>query len=186
MDTLFLSVLLGLFHGLDPGKGWLFGVYTYLYTKSRARAASAIVAAWTGHSIAVLATAVGALALLREASAAASMALALIMVAIGLAAFFKHFNWLRPWSGARDVLAFSALAGAAHGAGLPLAYLCGASPLAILLAHIYATLAAMSASAAAFSKALAHLKRWWINYDALWGAVLIATGVAQLAWRILL
>lgn len=181
MDTLFLSVLLGLFHGLDPGKGWLFGVYTYLYTKSRARAATVLVAAWTGHSLAVIATAAGALALMREAS----VALALIMLALGLAAFFKHFNWLRPWSGARDVLIFSALAGAAHGAGLPLAYLCGASPLAVLLAHMYATLAAMSLSAVAFSKALAHLKKWWINYDALWGAVLIATGTAQLSWKIL-
>jgi hypothetical protein len=117
-------ILLGAFHGLNPGMGWLFAVALGLQEQRRAAVLRAFGPIALGHAASIAAV-VGVVGFAR-----AWLTLDLLKV-IGASALltFGLSKWLRPlshprWVGmrvhGRDLAAWSFLMATAHGAGLML------------------------------------------------------------------
>ena len=117
--------LLGAFHGLNPGMGWLFAVALGLQERRLRAVTAALGPIALGHALAIgiAAVAVGALGLVVPQR----MLLALGgIVLLGFAAYkvatrFRHPRWVGMRVGARDLVLWSFLMASAHGAGLMLA-----------------------------------------------------------------
>jgi hypothetical protein len=116
--------LLGAYHGLNPGMGWLFAVALGLQERSRAAVIRAFGPIALGH-----AASVGAIVALVAAAQAALDATMLRFVAAGALLIFGLYKLLAPlshprWVGmrvnARDLATWSFLMASAHGAGLML------------------------------------------------------------------
>jgi hypothetical protein len=116
--------LLGAFHGVNPGMGWLFAVALGLQEQSRAAVLRAFGPIALGHaaSVAVVVFLVGALQFwiapegLRVLGAAALVLFGLYK----LLAPLSHPRWVGMRVGARDLTVWSFLMATAHGAGLML------------------------------------------------------------------
>jgi hypothetical protein len=117
-------ILLGAFHGLNPGMGWLFAVALGLQEQRRATVLRAFGPITLGHA-ASIAVVVGAVGLARTRVTPG------ILEVIGASALlsFGLYKWLRPlshprWVGmrvhGRDLAIWSFLMATAHGAGLML------------------------------------------------------------------
>jgi hypothetical protein len=195
-STLFL---LGAYHGMNPGMGWLFAVARGMQ-EHRARAV-----AWSLPPIALgHALAIGVVVLIaRVAQAALPLAYIRIGVAatlVGLGVYklirSRHFRWGGMQVGFRDLTIWSFLMASAHGAGLmvlpvvlagPHAHHLAASQGAIsgALATLIHTLGYFSVTAAVallvYQKfGLAMLRRSWFNLDLIWAVALVVTGLVAL------
>ena len=206
--TLWLMLLLGAYHGLNPGMGWLFAVALGMQEQRGGAVARSLVPIAIGHALAI-----GSVVL-----AAAFLGMALPLVAIryfvaavlvGLGVFclvrHQHPRWVRMQVGFRDLTIWSFLMASAHGAGLMvLPVLLGSttveaqgrmvghnhisttpSPIAGMLAtgvHTMAYLAVTGLVAwVVYRKlGLALLRKAWFNFDLVWAAALVATGLFTL------
>ncbi len=116
---------LGVFHGLNPGMGWLFAVALALQRQRPSQLCTATGYIAVGHlaSVAVVLVAlalVGAFLPLRWVRIAAGA----ILLGFGLfrlALYYRHPRWVGMNVGGRDLIAWSFLMATAHGAGLMLA-----------------------------------------------------------------
>jgi hypothetical protein len=116
--------LLGAFHGLNPGMGWLFAVSLGLQERSRGAVLRAFGPIALGHaaSVAMVVGLVGAARVwidpqaLRLAGAAALVAFGAYKLAVPM----SHPRWVGMRVGPRDLAAWSFLMATAHGAGLML------------------------------------------------------------------
>jgi hypothetical protein len=116
--------LLGAYHGLNPGMGWLFAVSLGLQERSRAAVLRAFGPIALGHAASIAAV----VALVAAAQSLVTPALlqwtgALALVAFGLlklAGRAGHPRWVAMRVGARDLFTWSFLMATAHGAGLML------------------------------------------------------------------
>jgi hypothetical protein len=115
--------LLGAYHGINPGMGWLFAVALGLQKKSAAAVWQSLVPIAAGHFVAiglVVAAAVlaGAVLPLRYVKIAA----ACILLAFGLHRLIRksHPRWGGMQIGFRDLCIWSFLMASAHGAGFML------------------------------------------------------------------
>lgn len=116
--------LLGAYHGLNPGMGWLFAVALGLQERSRAAVVRAFGPIAVGHaaSVAVVVAVVGAsqtwlpAGVLRIAGASALVLFGLYK----LLAPMSHPRWVGMRVNARDLTTWSFLMSTAHGAGLML------------------------------------------------------------------
>ena len=116
---------LGMFHGLNPGMGWLFAVALALQRQRPAQLYTATGYIAIGHLVSVLVVLValalvGAFLPLRWVRIAAGA----ILLAFGLfrlALYYRHPGWVGMNVGGRDLIAWSFLMATAHGAGLMLA-----------------------------------------------------------------
>jgi hypothetical protein len=116
--------LLGAFHGLNPGMGWLFAVSLGLQERSRGAVLRAFGPIALGHaaSVALVVALVGLARLwidpevLRLAGAAALIAFGAYKLAVPL----SHPRWVGMRVGSRDLATWSFLMATAHGAGLML------------------------------------------------------------------
>jgi hypothetical protein len=199
--TLFL---LGAYHGINPGMGWLFAVARGMQER-RARAV-----AWSLPPIALgHALAIGVVVLIVQlAQVALPMRYIRIGVAVtlvGLGVFklirSRHFRWGGMQVGFRELTIWSFLMASAHGAGLMVLPVVLAGPLAGPHTHhhmaasqsaasgVWATLIhtlgyfTVTAAAAllVYQKfGLAMLRRSWFNLDLIWAVALVATGVVAL------
>jgi hypothetical protein len=116
--------LLGAYHGLNPGMGWLFAVALGLQEGSRAAVVRAFAPIALGHALSV------ALVVALVGTAQAFVSPTVLQIAgAGLLVLFGLYKLLRPLShprwvglrvGARDLAAWSFLMATAHGAGLML------------------------------------------------------------------
>lgn len=138
--------LLGVFHGLNPGMGWLFAVALGLQERRRAAVLRAFGPIVLGHTVSIAAV-VGAVGLARAWVTPG------ILEVIGASALltFGVYKWLRPlshprWVGmrvrGRDLAAWSFLMANAHGAGLMLVPIllrlpAGAAPQGDHAAHLH-------------------------------------------------
>jgi hypothetical protein len=205
---LWLMLLLGAYHGINPGMGWLFAVALGMQERKGSVVARALVPIALGHALAigsvVMAMAFLGLELPREAI---RYPVAAILFGLGIFSMARHYHprWVRMQVGFRDLTVWSFLMASAHGAGLMvLPVLLGsstpeaqgqmaahshisraASPLAGLLAtavHTTAYLAVMGLLAwVVYRKlGLAILRKTWLNFNLVWGAALTATGVFTL------
>jgi hypothetical protein len=116
--------LLGGFHGINPGMGWLFAVALGLQERSRAAVLRAFGPIALGHaaSVAVVVAMVGA-AQMWVAPDALRVLGASALVGFGLyklLAPMSHPRWVGMRVGARDLTVWSFLMATAHGAGLML------------------------------------------------------------------
>ena len=206
--ALWLMVLLGTYHGINPGMGWLFAVALGMQEQKGSTVARSLVPIALGHALAigvvVLAAVFVGMALPPEAI---RYPLAALLFGLGAYSLARHYHprWVRMKVGFRDLTVWSFLMASAHGAGLMVVPVllgsstveaadqmaghhhmsAGVSPLQALLAtavHTAAYLAATGLIAwVVYSRVgLAMLRKAWLNFDLVWAIALVATGVATL------
>jgi hypothetical protein len=206
--ALWLMLLLGAYHGINPGMGWLFAVALGMQQQKGSAVAKSLVPIAIGHALAIGAVVLTA-AFLGEALplAAIRYPLAAILVGLGIYCLVRHHHprWVRMQVGFRDLTLWSFLMASGHGAGLMVlpVLLAGntveaagkmagqnhmsavASPLAGLLATAvhtagYLAVTGLVAWVVYRKLGLALLRKAWFNLDLLWAAALVLTGLATL------
>jgi hypothetical protein len=205
--SLWLLLLLGAYHGINPGMGWLFAVALGMQEKRGSAVARALPPIALGHAlsigIVVVTAAFLGMALPQEAI---RHCVAALLFGLGVFSLVRHYHprWVRMRVGFRDLTLWSFLMATAHGAGLMLlpvllgsrtveasGHMAGhhhttaATPHAALLAtgvHTIAYLAVTGLIAwVVYSKiGLAILRRAWLNLDVVWAAALLVTSVVTL------
>ena len=206
--ALWLMLLLGAYHGINPGMGWLFAVALGMQERKGSAVAKALAPIALGHALSI-ASVVLAAALLGMALPLEEIryAVAALLFALGIFSLLRHYHprWVRMQVGFRDLTVWSFLMATAHGAGLMLLpvllgsrtveaadHMAGhhhpsaaASPLAALLATAVHTIAYLAVTGliawVVYSKfGLAILRKAWLNLDAVWAAALVVTSVVTL------
>ena len=203
--ALWLMLLLGAYHGINPGMGWLFAVALGMQEQKGSAVARALVPIALGHAlsigIVVLAAAFLSMALPREAI---RYPVAALLFGLGIFSLVRHHHprWVRMQVGFRDLTFWSFLMASAHGAGLMLLpvllgsrtveaadHLAGhhhtsaaASPLAAMLATTVHTIGYLAVTGliawVVYSKlGLAVLRKAWLNLNLVWAAALVVTSV---------
>jgi hypothetical protein len=117
-------VLLGAYHGVTPGMGWLFALSLGLQQRSRNAVLWALVPIALGHAIAIALTlAVVGLLEFKIPFATLKFVVAAILFTLGLYRVFRsqHPRGTGMRVGFRDLTVWSFLMASAHGAGLMLA-----------------------------------------------------------------
>jgi hypothetical protein len=198
--TLFL---LGAYHGINPGMGWLFAVARGMQ-EHRARAV-----AWSlppialGHALAIAAVLlIAQLAQVALPVTYIRIGVAVTLVGLGVYKLIRsrHFRWGGMQVGFRDLTIWSFLMASAHGAGLMVLPIVLAAPMSGPHAHhhmatqgpagglsatLIHTLGYFTVTAAAallvYQKfGLAMLRRSWFNLDLIWAIALVITGLVAL------
>jgi hypothetical protein len=198
-------LLLGAYHGVNPGMGWLFAVALGMQKKSAGAVWHALVPIAVGHFLAiglvvVAAVAAGAVLPLRYVKIAA----ACILLAFGLQRLIrkKHPRWGGMQIGFRDLCIWSFFMASAHGAGFmlfpillkmsalhsgdmgaPANYHHGSAfqgpytaPMALLVHTLgYLLVTGLIALVVYERVGLEILRKAWVNLDLIWAGVLILT-----------
>jgi hypothetical protein len=199
-------VLLGAYHGINPGMGWLFAVAIGLQERSRRSLLRSLLPIALGHalSIAVVVAIVGSVQTIAPPRALRTGG-ALALIAFGLFKFAKprlHPRWVGMRVRASELAVWSFLMATAHGAGLMLFPVLLAFPAdahahhthaaaaagsvardgAAVLVHTMAMLLAMGLVAlVVYEKlGLAILRRAWMNLDLVWAIAIVAAGLFTL------
>jgi hypothetical protein len=202
-------IILGAYHGLNPGMGWLFAVARGLQEQRRAAVWQSFLPIALGHE-----TAIGVIVIL---VAVAQFLIAPEALRIAGACVLFAFAGYRLWRktahprgfgmriGLRGLFGWSFLMSSAHGAGLMLvpillhfsptgggnqdmaliAYTTAFSPLegvAAATLHTVALLVVMGLIAVVVYERLgiAFLRRAWLNVDLIWTVTLLLAGVITL------
>jgi hypothetical protein len=198
----FTLFLLGAYHGINPGMGWLFAVARGMQEHRTRAVAWSLPPIALGHALAI-----GVVVLLAQL---AQVALPMLYIRIGVAVTLvglgvyklirsRHFRWGGMQVGFCDLTIWSFLMASAHGAGLMVLPVVLAGPHAHHVHHmaaspaatsgIWATLIhtlgyfAVTAAAAllVYQKfGLAMLRRSWFNLDLIWAIALVVTGCVAL------
>jgi hypothetical protein len=196
-STLFL---LGAYHGINPGMGWLFAVARGMQEHRTRAVAWSLPPIALGHALAI-----GVVVLIAEL---ARVALPMLYIRIGVAVTLvglgvyklirsRHFHWGGMQVGFRDLTIWSFLMASAHGAGLMVLPVVLAGPHAhhhmtgfqgaaggawATLIHTLGYLAVTATAALLVYRkfGLAMLRRSWFNLDLIWAVALVVTGVVAL------
>jgi hypothetical protein len=196
--------LLGAWHGINPGMGWLFAVSRGLQERRGSAVAAALPPIALGHALAI-ALALGVLAIGKASLPTGPLrwATAVILIGFGVTRLFKHRHprWVGMRVGFRDLTLWSFLMATAHGAGLMLLPLfvtdaanrsCHAQAglelsgpggyAGATLLHTAAMLlvAGVIALVVYYKLGLSLLRRAWFNLDWLWASALVISGTAAL------
>jgi hypothetical protein len=194
--TLFL---LGAYHGINPGMGWLFAVARGMQ-EHRARAvACSLPPIALGHGLSIgMVVLLAGLAQVALPLTYIRIAVAVALVGLGLYRLIRsrhcHYGGMRV--GFRELTVWSFLMASAHGAGLMVLPVVLAGPHAqhhaaaqgaasgawATLIHTlgYFTVTAVVALLVYQKFGLALLRRAWFNLDLIWAIALIATGCVAL------
>ena len=195
--ALWLMLLLGAYHGINPGMGWLFAVALGMQEQKGSAVARSLLPIAFGHALAIASVVLTA-AFLGTVLPLATIRYPIAAVLIGLGAYYlvwhHHPRWVRMQVGFRDLTVWSFLMASAHGAGLmlwpvlmPLCFPAqtvdaGIGPVGLALTglavHTAAVLAVTAATAGIVYEwlGLAALRHAWVNLDMLWRAALLTTG----------
>jgi hypothetical protein len=187
---------LGMFHGLNPGMGWLFAVALGMHRKSRESVLLALPPIALGHAASIWVAAVAVL-LLGVVIDTGALRIGAGMILIVWAIYHwlyghRHRVRIGMTAGFAGLMLWSFLMACAHGAGLMLVPalipLCTGQPMigegsllitiAAVGVHTLAMLLVTGAVAILVYDwlGLELLRRSWINFDVLWCLVLIGTG----------
>ena len=198
-------LLLGAFHGVNPGMGWLFAVALGMQEQRRTAVWRAMLPLAVGHGLAIgtvllLAGLTGALL----PSRTLRITVALMLVSLGTYRLVRqrHVRWGGMRVGMMGLTVWSFLMASAHGAGLmvlPVVLAAGpplsadhgghASGVANAMSGAFATAVhgvgyllatALAATVCYEMIGLTWLRRGWVNLDAVWAIALILTGVVAL------
>ena len=199
--------LLGGFHGINPGMGWLFAVALGMQEGNRRAVWQALLPLGLGHVLAVGAAILpAALAGIVIPVKWLRWPVAGTLLALGVYRLIRqrHPRWVGMRVGMKGLTLWSFLMASAHGAGLMVlpvflgmaamsqpngqsGHLQGVEgPLAGLAATLvhgaaYLLVTAVIALLAFEKFGLGLLRKAWINLDLIWAAALIATGVFTVA-----
>lgn len=202
-------LLLGAYHGINPGMGWLFAVALGMQQGSARGVWGAIPPLAIGHGLAVGAVlAVAGAAQMVVPLSALRVLVASILVAFGVYRLWRHRHpaYGGMQVGFRDLTIWSFLMASAHGAGfmvLPLVMGMSESVRAAGIDHTHAIAssqtvawalpAALGVHTVAYllvTASLAWVVYWrvglgllrtaWFNLDWLWACVLVVTGILVL------
>lgn len=200
-------LLLGAFHGVNPGMGWLFAVALGLQEKRRRAVWRAMLPLGLGHALAILA-AVAVAALLGRMLPldVLKWTVAAVLLVLGVYRLFRHrhLNWVGMQVSMKDLTLWSFLMATAHGAGLmvlPLVLGMAAhdagghahhapgmagGALAGLEATLihgagYLIVTALAAVVVFEKLGVGLLRKAWVNLDAIWAAALVVTAVMTVA-----
>jgi hypothetical protein len=206
--ALWLMLLLGAYHGINPGMGWLFAVALGMQEQRGSAVARSLLPIAFGHAVAI-GTVVLAAAFLGMALPLVAIRYSVAAVLLGLGVYcllgHHHPRWIRMRVGFRDLTVWSFLMASAHGAGfmvLPVLLssstveaadqIAGrnhvsalASPIEGLLAtgfHTagYVAVTGLVAWVVYRKLGLGLLRKAWFNLDLVWAAALLITGLATL------
>jgi hypothetical protein len=205
---LWLMLLLGAYHGLNPGMGWLFAVALGMQEQRGSAVVRSLIPVAIGHALAIGSVVFAATLLgMTLPVVAIRYFVAAVLVGLGIFCLVRHHHprWVRMQVGFRDLTVWSFLMASAHGAGLMVVpVLLGSttvaaqggmaghnhmspavSPLAGMLAtgvHTIAYLAVTGLVAwVVYRKlGLAILRKAWFNFDLIWATALVATGLVTL------
>ncbi len=206
--AMWLMLLLGAYHGINPGMGWLFAVALGMQERKGSAVARALVPIALGHALAIGSVVLAAAFLgMRLSSEAIRYPVAAVLLGLGIYSLIRHHHprWVRMQVGFRDLTIWSFLVASAHGAGvMVLPVLLGsstveaadrmaghhhmsaaASPLAALAATAVHTIAYLAVTGliawVVFSKiGLGVLRKAWLNLHLVWAAALVVTGLVTL------
>jgi hypothetical protein len=195
-------LLLGAYHGINPGMGWLFAVALGMQERRRAAVAWALVPISLGHALAIaVAIAVAGVLGLVVPLGDLKLIVAAALFAFGGYRFIRHRH---PKGGGmrvgfRDLTIWSFLMASAHGAGLMVlpvlfglsagehaGHAVGAQSLlsASLAVGIhtagYLVVTALVAAIIYERVGLAVLRTAWVNMDLMWAGALVLTGLLTL------
>jgi threonine/homoserine/homoserine lactone efflux protein len=195
-------LLLGAYHGINPGMGWLFAVALGMQERRRTAVAWSLVPITLGHTLAIAV----AIAVAGVLGMVVSLGHLKLIVAAALFAFggYRLFRHRHPKGGGmrvgfRDLTIWSFLMASAHGAGLMvLPVLFGlsagehaahsAGPQSLTSASLavgihtagYLVVTALVAAIVYEKVGLAVLRRAWVNMDLMWAGALVLTGLLTL------
>ena len=193
--------LLGVYHGVNPGMGWLFAVGRGLQERRRSAVLGALLPIALGHELSIVIVVV-AVALTQALVPPHTVRLVAALLLIG----FGVYTLARPRThprgfgmrvGVLGLATWSFLMSSAHGAGLMLAPVLLGLPVsggyadlrqlggtAMLAAsvHVAAMLATMAVVATVVYEklGLGLLRRSWFNLDLAWSFVLLTAGALTL------
>jgi hypothetical protein len=197
-------VLLGAFHGINPGMGWLFAVALGMQENRAAAVWRALLPLGVGHACAI------ALAIALAFTAGAVIPpgtlkwpIAVFLVGLGIRRLLRHRHprWGGMRIGAAGLTLWSFLVATAHGAGLMVlpiwlrlpaqsdahaAHMHAAadvsSGLSITAVHgaSYLLVTTLIAWLVFTRLGVGLLRRSWINLDVIWAAALIVSGAVTL------
>jgi hypothetical protein len=192
---------LGVYHGANPGMGWLFAVGRGLQERRRGAVLGALLPIALGHELSIVVVVIAVTltqALLPPHTV--RLAAALLLVCFGLYTLARPRRHPRGFGmrvGVLGLALWSFLMSSAHGAGLMLAPVLFGLPVsehfsdlrqlgtAALLAatvHVTAMAATMAVVAVVVYEklGLGLLRRGWFNLDLGWSLVLVASGALTL------
>jgi hypothetical protein len=201
--------LLGAYHGVNPGMGWLFAVARGMQEHATKAVARAIVPISLGHALSIgLAVALAGLIQIVLPLGYVQIVVALALISLGIFRLLrrKHFAWGGMQVGFRDLTFWSFLMASAHGAGLmvlPIVlHSAEASTMAAghehhmhampagsawtgvsaTLVHTfgYLSVTALIAILVYRKFGLSLLRKGWFNLDLLWAGALIIAGCVAL------
>lgn len=119
--ALWLMVLLGAYHGINPAMGWLFAVALGLQEEKGSAVAKSLVPIALGHALSIGIVVLAVVFLGMEFPlVAVRYAVAALLLGLGLFCLLRHRHprWVRMQVGFRDLTTWSFLMASAHGAGL--------------------------------------------------------------------
>ena len=190
--------LLGAYHGLNPGMGWLFAVARGLQEGSRGAVLASLIPIVIGHEASVVVVAGAAVATEHLlATPTVRLLAALVLVSVGVYRIARPRSHPRGFGmrvGSMGLAAWSFLMSSAHGAGLmvvpvllgwPVAEgLPAVNQLAALVVvattvHVAAMVVVMAGAALVVYQfvGLRILRRSWFNLDLVWAASLAMAGL---------
>jgi hypothetical protein len=201
--------LLGAYHGINPGMGWLFAVARGMQEHATRAVARALVPITLGHALSIgLVVALAGLIQIVLPLGYIQMVVAGALISLGVLRILRrrHFAWGGMQVGFRDLTIWSFLMASAHGAGLmvlPIVFHAASanampmgqehhmhmagmeSPwqgIAATLVHTlgYLSVTALVALLVYRKFGLALLRKAWFNLDLVWAAALIVTGCVAL------
>jgi hypothetical protein len=206
--ALWLMLLLGAYHGINPGMGWLFAVALAMQEEKGSGVARALLPLAVGHALAIGSVVLTAAFLGMAVPLPTIRAcVAALLLGLGIFCLLRHWHprWVRMHVGFRDLTVWSFLMASAHGAGLMVVPVLlgsdsveaqagmaghshlspGANPVSGMLATAihtaaYLAMTGLVAWVVYHKLGLAALRKTWFNFSLIWGAALVATGVFTL------
>lgn len=195
-----MLLMLGAFHGVNPGMGWLFAVALGMQERRRKAVWRALLPLGVGHALAVaaavaIALVAGAIIPIRNLR----WLVAGVLLVLGVSRLIRHHHpgWVGMRVGFLGLTLWSFLMGSAHGAGLmvapvflsmapadmPACHTVHASGVAaaVLASGVHAMgylLVTALVSLAVFEKlGVGMLRKAWLNLDFIWAIALIGTAI---------
>jgi hypothetical protein len=196
-------LLLGAFHGINPGMGWLFAVALGMQERRQGAVWRALIPLTLGHGLAI-----GAVILIAVAAGVAvpasslKLPVAMTLGALGVYRLVRHSHFTGGGMrvGMRGLTVWSFLMATCHGAGLMVLPAFLGMTAAVQGASCHLPGAASAGASIAITATLVHgagylivtaaaawvvftklgvglLRKAWFNLDLIWAVALIATGV---------
>jgi hypothetical protein len=203
--TLFL---LGAYHGINPGMGWLFAVARGMQEHATKAVTRALWPITLGHALSIgVVVALAGLIQIVLPLGYVRIVVAFALLSLGILRLVrrKHFAWGGMQVGFRDLTIWSFLMASAHGAGLMVLpiVLHSATASAMPSGHEHMNMTSNTGAWTGIAATLIHtagylsvtaaiallvyrkfglslLRQGWFNLDLLWAAALIVTGCVAL------